>query len=95
MFMVFVHRERSRRNRVVRAHGLILANRTKSWLAKYSKAIGMKKCHENSLHSGRFIALMQLTTGLAFDCIVEGLQYEYDLRKFLNKLVQRIQFLNS
>lgn len=80
--MVFINcRERHRRSKIVRAHGLILPNRTKSWLAKYSKSTNLKK------GSGRFIALMQLTTGLAFDRIIEGLQYEYDLRKFMNKLV--------
>lgn len=87
---MFNFRERHRRHKIVHTHGLILPNRTKSWLAKYNKATGLKKCHENNLNSGRFVALMQLTTGLAFDRIVEGLQYEYDLRKYLNKLVFQV-----
>lgn len=39
------------------------------------------------MHSGRFVAFMQLLTGIGFDRIVEGLQYEHDLRKFILKLV--------
>lgn len=87
---MFNFRERHRRHKIVHTHGLILPNRTKSWLAKYNKATSLKKCHDNNLNSGRFVALMQLTTGLAFDRIVEGLQYEYDLRKYLNKLVFQV-----
>lgn len=87
---MFNFRERHRRHKIVHTHGLILPNRTKSWLAKYNKATGLKKCHDNNLNSGRFVALMQLTTGLAFDRIVEGLQYEYDLRKYLSKLVFQV-----
>lgn len=39
------------------------------------------------MHTGRFVAFMQLLTGTEFDRIVEGLQYEVDLRKFIIKLV--------
>lgn len=78
-------RERHRRHQIVRQHGLILPNRTRSWLAKYNKALSLKNGGER--HSGRFIAFMQLLTGIGFDRIVEGLQYELDLRKFILKLV--------
>lgn len=80
-------RERHRRHKIVRRHGLILPNRTRSWLAKYNKALSLKNAGDNKMHSGRFIAFMQLSTGIGFDRIVEGLQYEHDLRKFILKLV--------
>ncbi|XP_031630871.1 transcriptional adapter 2A isoform X1 [Contarinia nasturtii] len=81
-------RERHRRHKIVRQHGLILPNRTKSWLSKYTKAMNLKKSTDNQLHSGKFVAFMQLTSGIGFDRIVESLQYEYDLRKFLSKLYE-------
>lgn len=69
----------------MRQHGLILPNRTRSWLAKYTDALRMQ--NGSSTTAGRFIAFMQLTTGIAFDKLIEGLQYEHDLRKFIIKLV--------
>lgn len=47
----------------------------------------MKNATESRMHTGRFVAFMQLLTGIEFDRIVEGLQYEVDLRKFILKLV--------
>lgn len=85
-------RERHRRHKIVRRHGLILPNRTRSWLAKYTKALSVKHGTENRMHTGRFVAFMQLLTGIEFDRIVEGLQYEVDLRKFILKLVFIFQF---
>lgn len=69
----------------MREHGLILPNHTRSWFAKYSEALNLK----NSKHtgSGRFLAFIQLCGGIEFDKIVEGMQYEHDLRKFLFKFV--------
>lgn len=69
----------------MRQHGLILPNRTRSWLAKYSEALRMQ--NGSSTSAGRFMAFMQLTTGIAFDKLIEGLQYKHDLRKFIIKLV--------
>lgn len=69
----------------MRQHGLILPNRTRSWLAKYSEALRIQNGSNTS--AGRFMAFMQLTTGIAFDKLIEGLQYEHDLRKFIIKLV--------
>lgn len=83
-----MHRERHRRHKIVRRHGLILPNRTRSWLAKYNKALCVKNVSENRMHSGRFVAFMQLQTSIGFDRMVEGLQYEHDLRKFILKLVE-------
>lgn len=74
----------------MREHGLILPNRTRSWLAKYNDALWLKKQPTGTNHptNGRFVAFMQLTSGIAFDRVVEGLQYEQDLRKFIAKLVK-------
>lgn len=69
----------------MRQHGLILPNRTRGWLAKYTEALRMQ--NGSSTNSGRFIAFMQLTTGIAFDKLIEGLQYGHDLRRFIIKLV--------
>lgn len=69
----------------MREHGLIIPTRMRGWLSKYSDALNLKKSGEKQASIGRFIAFMQLTSGIAFDRIVEGLQYENDLQKFLLK----------
>lgn len=69
----------------MREHGLILPNRTRSWLAKYSDALGIQNGKQVSV--GRFLAFMQLTSAISFDKIVERLQYKHDLKKFIFKLV--------
>lgn len=61
----------------MREHGLIAPNRLRSWLAKYNEALNLKK------NDKQIISFMQLTSGLKFDGLVEGLQYEQDLHKFL------------
>lgn len=66
----------------MREHGLIAPNRLRSWLAKYNEALNLKK-NDKQTSTGRFIAFLQLTSGLKFDAIVEGLQYQQDLHKFL------------
>lgn len=67
----------------------------KSWLTKYRKALGSKEANDsNQFHTGRFVAFIQLTTGIEFDRMAEGLQYELDLKKFLLKLVTKITFSN-
>lgn len=82
-----LNRERHRRHRVVRTHGLIMPNRTKTWLMKHMKATSLINKTDTHLHTGRFVAFMQLTSGIEFDRIVEALQYEYDLRIFLNRSI--------
>lgn len=77
-------RERRRRYQIIKEHGLLLANRTLSWLSKYSEAMG---CNQNSngktSTSGRFVAFMQLMTGVGFDSTIEALQYAQDLKKYI------------
>lgn len=70
----------------MREHGLIMPNRTKSWLSKYNGAIRMKLSN-NKASAGRFIAFMQISNAIGFDSILEGLQLEYDLRRFYTKYV--------
>lgn len=77
--------ERHRRYKIMREHGLIMPNRTRSWLSKYSDALGLSG--GKNLSNGRFISFMQLIEGISFDKLLEGLQYENDLKKFLLKLV--------
>lgn len=83
--VLYRYRERQRRYRIMREHGLLLPNHTRSWMGKVADAM----CIQNgkSTTSGRFVAFMQLTTGLAFDRVVEARQYEHDLRKFIFKWV--------
>lgn len=76
----------------MREHGLIMPNRTKSWLAKYNDALRPKNPTGKYSSAGRFVAFMQINNAITFDRIVEGLQYEHDLRKFLLKLVFSINF---
>lgn len=79
--------ERQRRYRIMREHGLLLPNHTRSWMGKVSDALCLQNGKPTT--AGRFIASMQLTTGLAFDKCVEARQYEHDLRKFIFKWVFR------
>lgn len=65
----------------------MIPNRTRCWLAKYNKALGVKSSSDGKTRSGRFVAFMQLLDGTGFDRVVESLQYEHDLRKFVLKLV--------
>lgn len=81
-------RERKRRHKLVREHGLIMLNRTKSWISRY------RTFHNPTrTNAGRFEALMQLSNGINFDRMLEGLQYELDLKKFLLKFVSSFKFL--
>lgn len=83
--LCFARRERHRRYRIMREHGLLLPNHTQSWMGKVSEAL----CLQNgqSTTTGRFMALMQLTTAIAFDKVVEARQYQEDLKKFIFKWV--------
>lgn len=68
-----------------------MGSRTLSWLSKYSEALGCTQSQNGKTNTtGRFIALMQLTTGIDFDTIVEGMQVTQDLRKYLYRCVSNI-----
>lgn len=87
-------RERNRRYSIMREHGLITVNRTLSWISKYSEALGGNSdqtIRSGLVYGGRFISLMQLTSGTSFDLIVESLQYAHDVRKYLFRFVADTQ----
>lgn len=69
----------------MKEHGLLVASRTLSWLSKHSEALGCSQSQGGKTinTTGRFIAMMQLTTGIAFDSIVEAMQYAHDLKKYI------------
>lgn len=84
-FFLNLIRERHRRHRVIREHGLILPARMRSWLAKYNESLNPKLKNDRQTSTGRLISLMQLCSGVSFDRIAEGLQYRNDLQIFLLK----------
>ncbi|KAG4075513.1 hypothetical protein HA402_003338 [Bradysia odoriphaga] len=91
MFNVYNNRlrERRRRYKIIKEHGLLVANRTLSWLSKYSEALGSNQSSNGKTNtSGRFIAFMQLMSGVDFDSIVEALQYAHDLKKYVFRLYE-------
>lgn len=72
----------------MRKHGLLVASRTLSWLSKHADALGCSQGQSFKLGNiGRFISFMQLTDGIAFDMLVESMQYAHDLRKYILRLV--------
>ena len=75
-----------RRYKVIREHGLLVTNRTYSWLSKRSEAISCGQTVRLG-NTGRFVAFMQLTSGISFDMLVESMQYVHDLKKYIFRLV--------
>ncbi|XP_070137015.1 transcriptional adapter 2A isoform X1 [Drosophila bipectinata] len=73
-------RERQRRYRVMRQHGLILPNRTVSWISKYMGAF------TSDASCMRFLGFMQICDPIQFDMLVESLRYYNDLKTRLYKL---------
>ncbi|KAL9889347.1 transcriptional adapter 2A isoform 1-T3 [Glossina fuscipes fuscipes] len=70
-------KERQRRYEIMRAHGLIMANRSLSWITKYADAL------LSETNCKRFLAFMQLCTPYQFDLLLEGLKYFTELQKML------------
>lgn len=70
-----IYRERQRRYKNMRDHGLIMANRTMGWITKYAEAL------RSETNCKRFLAFMQLCEPVAFDLLMEGLKYFSDLQK--------------
>lgn len=82
--MLHFSRERQRRQKIVRKHGLILTAETRSWLGKYQKATEIKSGPKKS-QIGRFVAFMQIMQGTKFDRLLESLQYERDMNQYILK----------
>ncbi|KAK0086957.1 hypothetical protein PV326_005386 [Microctonus aethiopoides] len=72
-------KERARRNKIIRDHGLIAFRRTISWLNRYDATI-------TRTISEKLLIFMQLVNGMEFDYIMEGLHHAGELRNYLNRL---------
>uniref|UniRef100_A0A1A9WGT7 Transcriptional adapter n=1 Tax=Glossina brevipalpis TaxID=37001 RepID=A0A1A9WGT7_9MUSC len=70
-------KERQRRYKIMRDHGLIMANRSLSWVTKYADTL------LTETNCKRFLAFMQLCTPYKFDLLLEGLKHFTELQKML------------
>lgn len=79
MFRAYNHRlkERRRRYKVVRDHGLILQRKTLAWLSRYSEVF-----HHTS-DIGKFAAFMQISDPTSFDFLMESLKHFFDTKRQL------------
>lgn len=73
-------KERARRSRILKTHGLIAFRRTISWLQRYEKTITRPVTE-------RLLIFMQLATGIEFDYILEGLHHFGELKHYIGKLM--------
>ncbi|KAL2723216.1 transcriptional adapter 2-alpha-like isoform X1 [Vespula maculifrons] len=73
-------KERKRRRKIIRDHGLIAIRRTMSWLQRY-------ECTITRALAERLLIFMQLTGGMDFDYLMEGLHRVGELKNYINKLV--------
>lgn len=79
MLRAYNHRlkERNRRYRVVKIHGLIAQRKTLAWLTSYSDVFG----HQSRL--SRFMAFMQISDPFSFDFLLESMKLFADKKKEL------------
>ncbi|KAH8315058.1 transcriptional adapter 2A isoform X1 [Drosophila kikkawai] len=75
-------RERQRRYRIMRQHGLIMPNRTVSWISKYIHAFS------NDTTCMRFLGFMQICEPVEFDLLVESLRHYRELKTRLFNLYE-------
>ncbi|KAI8046758.1 transcriptional adapter 2A isoform X1 [Drosophila gunungcola] len=74
-------RERQRRYNIMRQHGLIMPNRTVSWISKYMHAFS------SDASCMRFLGFMQICPDpIQFDMLLESLRYCRELHTRLHKL---------
>lgn len=71
-------RERSRRKRVIRDHGLILIRKTMSSLHRYENTLTRPVAE-------RMLDFMQLLSGIEFDFLMEGLHRAAELKQRISK----------
>jgi Myb-like DNA-binding domain len=90
LFRAYNHRlrERVRRHRIMREHGLLQTSRTLGWLAKHADALGDGIVASKYGGTGRFVAFMQLGNAIYFDMLVESLQYAFDMKRYLHRLCE-------
>ncbi|XP_078041075.1 transcriptional adapter 2A isoform X1 [Augochlora pura] len=74
-------KERMRRRKIIRDHGLIAFRRTISWIQRY-------ECTITRTLAERLLIFMQLMGGLEFDFFMEGLHRVGELKNYLNKLFE-------
>lgn len=89
IFKAYNHRikERHRRYKIMKNHGLLVTNRNRAYLQKYAEALQTQNLNKFSGGTGRFVAFMQITTGMQFDNLVESLQLFTDYKKYIFKYV--------
>ncbi|KAM7360989.1 transcriptional adapter 2A [Cochliomyia hominivorax] len=75
-------KERNRRYKIMRDHGLIMANRCMGWITKYADALLSEQ------NCKRFLIFMQLCKPIEFDLLMEGLKYFSDLQKKIFRLYE-------
>ncbi|XP_011179813.3 transcriptional adapter 2A isoform X1 [Zeugodacus cucurbitae] len=75
-------RERQRRYKIMRDHGLIMPNRTLGWISKYGEALGSES------NCSRFLSFMQICNPIKFDMLVESLKYFTDTQKTIYRLYE-------
>ena len=68
-------KERMRRRKIVKDHGLISFRRTMSWLKRYESTITRPIAK-------RLLIFMQLVSGIEFDYIVEGLHHVGEIKNY-------------
>jgi transcriptional adapter 2-alpha len=72
-------KERQRRYKVIKTHGLIMPSKLISWLQKFDTTLTRQNCN-------RLEFFMQFMTGMQFDAFVEGLSLERELVQKLSRL---------
>ncbi|XP_037948618.1 transcriptional adapter 2A isoform X2 [Teleopsis dalmanni] len=75
-------KERKRRYKIIRDHGLIVSNRTLGWILKYADAFG------SDANCIKFLSFVQVMKPIAFDKLLESLKYFKDLQKSLFRLYE-------
>lgn len=67
-------------------HGLLIVRKTFGWYTSHAEALGefSDKLTKNDMKvRGKFLSFMQLSDPVAYDTLVESLQYACDLKKYL------------
>lgn len=74
-------KERMRRRRIIRKHGLIAFRKVMFWIQRYDNTITRP-------HAERLLTFMQLVDGMDFDYIMEGLHRVGELKNRINTLLE-------
>ncbi|XP_017882551.1 transcriptional adapter 2-alpha-like isoform X1 [Ceratina calcarata] len=74
-------KERMRRRKIIRDHGLIAFRKTISWIQRY-------ECTITRTLAERLLIFMQLLKGVEFDYFMEGLHRAGELKHYLSKLFE-------